>query len=221
MTVLQAVLFDLDGTLADTAPDLAGAVNRLLIEHGRPAVPVDQTRRHTSSGARGIIGASFGYDPSHADFPRLRERFLDLYADGLCIETVLFPGMEELLARIESASLRWGIVTNKAARFTDPLIRALGLTQRAGCVVSGDTTPKTKPHPEPLLHAARQLALEPSRCVYIGDDLRDIQAARAAGMLAVAARYGYLGETDPPEEWGADMIIDSPMELWAFVQARL
>ncbi len=221
MIRLRAVLFDLDGTLADTAPDLAGAINRLLEEHGQPAVPVEHTRRHTSSGARGMIGASFGFKPDHHDYPRLRDRFLDLYGQALCVHTALFPGMDELLGRIEAASLAWGVVTNKAARFTDPLLDALGLTARAGCIVSGDTTPNTKPHPEPLLHAARQLAIEPGDCVYVGDDLRDIQAARAAGMLAVAARYGYLGDSDPPEQWGADSIIDAPLQLWPFVKARL
>ncbi len=220
MIRLRAVLFDLDGTLADTAPDLAGAINRLLEEHGQPAVPVEHTRRHTSSGARGMIGASFGFKPDHHDYARLRDRFLDLYGQALCVQTRLFPGMDELLDRIEAASLAWGVVTNKAARFTGPLLDALGLTARAGCIVSGDTTPNTKPHPEPLLHAARQLAIDPGHCVYVGDDLRDIQAARAAGMLAVAARYGYLGDTDPPEQWGADSIIDAPLQLWPFVKAR-
>lgn len=221
MTPLKAVLFDLDGTLADTAPDLAGAINRLLAEHGHSAIALEHTRRHTSSGARGMIGASFGFKPDHHDYPRLRERFLDLYEEALCVETTLFPGMHELLDRIESASLAWGIVTNKAARFTDPLVEALGIAARAGCIVSGDTTPHTKPHPEPLLHAARKLALDPRACVYIGDDLRDIQAARAAGMLAVAARYGYLGDADSPDHWGADTVIDAPLEVWPFVQARL
>ena len=221
MIRLRAVLFDLDGTLADTAPDLAGAINRLLEEHGQPAVPVEHTRRHTSSGARGMIGASFGFKPEHHDYARLRDRFLELYGQALCVHTTLFPGMDELLDRIEAASLAWGVVTNKAARFTEPLLDALGLATRAGCVVSGDTTPNTKPHPQPLLHAARQLAIDPGHCVYVGDDLRDIQAARAAGMLAVAARYGYLGDTDPPEQWGADSIIDAPLQLWPFVKARL
>jgi len=220
-TKLRAILFDLDGTLADTAPDLTLAVNRLLEEHGRPRVPLARTRAHTSSGARGMIGAAFGHTPDHADFPRLRERFLELYERGLCEETVLFPGMGDLLTRIEESRLAWGVVTNKAARFTDPLMRLLRLDTRAGCIVSGDTTPKTKPHPEPLLHAARMLDLPPASCLYVGDDLRDIQAARAAGMSAIAARYGYLGEAEPPERWGADAIVDAPIELWPHIEARL
>jgi phosphoglycolate phosphatase len=216
----RAVLFDLDGTLADTAPDLTAALNRLLAEQGRSAVPLSQTRRHTSSGARGMLGAGFGIGTDHPQYARLRDRFLALYEQALCVETTLFPGMRELLDRLESAALVWGIVTNKAERFTAPLLAALNMTPRAGCVVCGDTTPKTKPHPEPLLHAARLLSLKPHECLYVGDDLRDVQAARAAGMPVVAVRYGYLGDDAPPEHWGADAVVDAPLDLWAHVQSR-
>jgi N-acetyl-D-muramate 6-phosphate phosphatase len=209
----RAVLFDLDGTLADTAPDLAGALNRLLIEEGRNAIPLGRARPHTSSGARGMIGEGFDIAPGHPRFESLRERFLALYAANLCIDTVLFPGMHELLAALESRPVPWGIVTNKAARFTDPLVVQLGLVPRAACVVSGDTTPHAKPHPAPLLHAASLINVDPRACLYVGDDKRDIDAARAAGMRSIAVRFGYLGTGEPPEAWGADRIVDHPLEI--------
>ena len=209
---IRAVLFDLDGTLADTAPDLAGALNRLLAEHGRAAVPIERARRVTSSGARGMLHVGFGIDPGHGDYDALRARFLDLYAEDICRETRLFDGVGELLAAIEGRGLPWGIVTNKAERFTFPLLAALGLAARTACVVGGDTTGKTKPHPDPLLHAARALALAPSGCLYLGDDLRDVQAARAAGMPVLAAGYGYLGDEGDPSGWGADAVIAHPLE---------
>lgn len=210
---IRAVLFDLDGTLADTAPDLAAALNQLLAEHGRAAVPLDRARPLTSSGARGMIEAGFGIAPPSPAYEPLKNRFLELYGAALCVHTVLFPGMAALLAHLEAQGMRWGIVTNKAARFTDPLIVALGLAERAACIVSGDTTPHTKPHPAPLLHAADIIRIPAEACVYVGDDLRDIQAARAARMKPVAVRYGYLGHGAPPEEWGADALIDHPIDL--------
>jgi 2-phosphoglycolate phosphatase len=218
---LRAILFDLDGTLADTAPDLAGALNRLLMELGRKSVPPEVTRPHTSSGARGLIQAGLGIGPEHPDYEQLKSRFLDLYAIHICVESRLFAGMPELLESLESARVQWGIVTNKAARFTEPLIKAMGLDGRAACVVSGDTTPYPKPHPAPLLHACKLLRLEPAECIYVGDDLRDIQSARAAGMPVVAAAFGYLGEAGDPHAWEADAVISRPMELleWAGLQA--
>jgi phosphoglycolate phosphatase len=209
---IRAVLFDLDGTLADTAPDLAGALNRLLAERGRQAVPMAHARRVTSSGARGMLRVGFGIDPQHAEYDALRARFLDLYAENICRETRLFDGIGELLAAIEGRGLPWGIVTNKAERFTFPLLAALGLAARTACVVGGDTTRRTKPHPDPLLHAARALRLAPSACLYLGDDLRDVQAARAAGMPVLAAGYGYLGDEGDPSVWGADAVISHPLE---------
>lgn len=215
--MIRAVLFDLDGTLADTAPDLGLALNLLRAERDLPPVPLEQTRALTSSGARGLIKAGFGHTPEHPDYPVLRDRFLELYADNVCVDTRLFDGMDALLDALEQRSLVWGVVTNKAMRFTDPLIAALGLSARAACIVSGDTTPRSKPAPDPLLHAARLIGLAPADCLYIGDDLRDIQAARAAGMGALAAAYGYLGDESDPAAWGADGIIHAPAEVLHFL----
>jgi len=210
---IRAVLFDLDGTLADTAPDLAGALNALLEERRRPPIPVDAARPLTSSGARGMLRVGFGIDPGHAEYEPLKARFLDLYAERICVETGLFAGMAELLAALDARAVRWGVVTNKAERFTRPLLEALALLDRAACVVGGDTTARAKPHPDPLLHAARHIGIAAGLCLYVGDDLRDIQAARAAGMPAIAAAYGYLGENGDPHAWGADAVIDHPLEV--------
>jgi phosphoglycolate phosphatase len=209
----RAVLFDLDGTFADTAADLALAVNRLLVEQGRAALPAATLRPHTSGGARGLIQAGFGISPESERYGALRERFLDLYAADLCVHTRLFDGIPELLGDLEARGLPWGIVTNKAKRFTEPLLRLLGMDARAGCIVSGDSTPHIKPHPAPLLLAASLLSLPPEDCVYIGDDLRDVQAARAAGMPAFAAGWGYLGESADPRTWGADAVVSHPREV--------
>ena len=215
--MIRAVLFDLDGTLADTAPDLGLALNLLRAESGLAPVPLEQTRPLTSSGARGLIKAGFGYTTEHPDYPGLKDRFLELYGRNICVETRLFDEMDRLLESLEHRNLTWGVVTNKAARFTDPLIRALGLSTRAACVVSGDTTPRAKPAPDPLLHAAKLIGLPPGDCIYVGDDLRDIQAARAAGMGALAAAYGYLGDDGSPETWGADGVIRSPIEVLQYL----
>ena len=216
----RAVLFDLDGTLADTAADLARALNALLGEHGRAPVPIEVARPLTSSGARGMIRAGFGLTPEDDEYERLKTRFLELYGAAICVETRLFPGMEELLAALEQRDVRWGIVTNKLDRFTRPLLDALGLISRAACIVSGDTVARAKPHPDPLLHASRALGLDPAACLYVGDDLRDIQAARAAGMPILAAGYGYLGDEGDPHQWGADAVIDHPLETLNFLGAQ-
>lgn len=210
---IRAVLFDLDGTLADTAPDLAGALNALLEERRRPPVRVADARPVTSSGARGMLRVGFGIDPGHSEYETLKARFLELYAARVCVETQLFAGIAELLAALEARAVPWGVVTNKAERFTRPLLAALALLDRAACVVGGDTTSRAKPHPEPLLHAARGIGLEPVRCLYVGDDLRDVQAARAAGMPVLAAAYGYLGVDGDPHAWGADAVIGHPLEV--------
>jgi len=213
---LRAVLFDFDGTLADTAPDLGRAVNRLRAERGLAELPIEQVRPFASSGARGLLRAGFGIGPEDVEFARLREAFLARYGEAVCVETRLFPGMEELLAELESRGLAWGIVTNKAARFTHQIVAALGLGDRPACVVCGDTTPHLKPHPAPLLHAARALALPPQLCCFVGDDLRDVQAAHAAGMRAVAVEYGYHGtENGGPHSWRADAVIARPLDLIA------
>ncbi|HSD40289.1 MAG TPA: phosphoglycolate phosphatase [Burkholderiales bacterium] len=210
---IHAVLFDLDGTLADTAPDLAGALNALLEERRRPLVPVDAARPVTSSGARGMLKVGFGIDPGHAEYEVLKARFLDLYAERVCVETQLFAGIAELLATLDARAVPWGVVTNKAERFTRPLLEALALLERAACVVGGDTAARAKPHPDPLLHAARRIGIEAGHCLYVGDDLRDVQSARAAGMPVLAAAYGYRGVDGDPHAWGADAVIEHPLEV--------
>jgi phosphoglycolate phosphatase len=209
----RAALFDLDGTLADTAPDLVAAVNKMRRDRGLALLPVEQLRPLASAGARGLIGGAFGIGPDHREFAPMREEFLANYEADLCIETALFPGIAELLDALDSRGIRWGIVTNKVGRLTMPLVEQLGLAARAGCVVSGDTTPHSKPHPAPLLHAAEALALPPGQIVYVGDDLRDVQAGFAAGMATVAAAYGYCGTDLPPAMWHAQHIVDSPQQL--------
>lgn len=219
MPRFDAVFFDLDGTLADTAPDLAAAANRVVADHGRPPVDYELLRPVASHGARGLIGAAFGKTPTDPDFPALRDAFLDYYEADIAARTQLFDGMPEVLAALETAGIRWGIVTNKIARFTTPLVAAIGLAPRASAVVSGDTTPHAKPHPAPLLHAAEVSGVDPRRCAYVGDDLRDIQAGKAAGMVTVTAAYGYCGEGDPPEQWGGDYLVRHPGELLALLTA--
>jgi phosphoglycolate phosphatase len=209
----RAVLFDLDGTLADTAPDLAGTLNRMLARRGLAPIPLETLRPLASSGARGMIAVGFGIVPGEAEYEPLRQEFFDEYEADLMRETMLFDGVIALLDAIDARGLAWGIVTNKIARFTQPLVGLLGLDARAGCVISGDTTPYSKPHPAPLLEAARQLSAVPERCIYVGDDERDIQAARSAGMGAIAAGYGYLGPGASPSTWGADHVIASPGAL--------
>lgn len=209
----QGILFDLDGTLADTAPDLAAAVNRMRHDRGLEMVPLEQLRPLASAGARGLLGGAFGIGPEHHDYASMRDEFLANYEADLCIETILFPGIGEILDDLDARGVRWGIVTNKVARLTEPLVAQLGLDTRAGCVVSGDTTPHSKPHPAPLLHAAKELDLSPERIVYIGDDLRDVQAGFAAGMVTVAAAYGYCGNDIPPTQWHAKHVVNSTAEL--------
>ncbi|MEM5435234.1 HAD-IA family hydrolase [Paraburkholderia diazotrophica] len=209
----QGILFDLDGTLADTAPDLAAAVNKMRHERGLEMVPLEQLRPLASAGARGLLGGAFGIGPEHHDYSSMREEFLANYEADLCIETTLFPGIGDILDELDARGVRWGIVTNKVARLTEPLVAQLGLDTRAGCVVSGDTTPHSKPHPAPLLHAAKELDLPAERVVYVGDDLRDVQAGFAAGMVTVAAAYGYCGNDIPPTQWHARHVVNSPAEL--------
>jgi 2-phosphoglycolate phosphatase len=208
---IEAVLFDLDGTLADTAGDLAGALNRVRADKGLQAVPAAQLRAHASAGARGLLAAGLGVTPDHADYPALRDAFLAYYADGLAITTRLFDGVAEMLDALEARNVRWGVVTNKAHRYTMPVLEALGLARRAGAIVSGDTTAHPKPHPAPLLHAAETLGVAPSACVYVGDDLRDVVAGNSAGMSTLVADYGYLGESGSSEGWPATGWIAAPL----------
>ena len=207
---VKAVLFDFDGTLADTAADLSRAVNRLRIARGLAELPQETLRPHASSGARGLIEAGLGILPDHPEYALLRESFLQRYADGICVDTRLFPGMLDLLSALEARRLLWGIVTNKSTRLTRALVRELGLEARTACVVCGDTTPHLKPNPASLLHAARELALAPRECVYLGDDLRDIQAARSAGMHCISVSWGYGAGV---EAWQADAVIGHPLDL--------
>lgn len=210
---VRAVLFDLDGTFADTAPDLARALNRVRAERGLAPLPPEVSRPHTSSGARGLLKAGFGVTPESPDYGVLREKFLDYYEEELCVDTRLFDGIPEVLARIQARRLPWGIVTNKGKRFTGPLLRLLAVDHLAACAVSGDSTPHIKPHPAPLLLAASLISLPPAECLYVGDDLRDVQAARAAGMRFAAAGWGYLGEGGDPHAWGADAVLSRPREI--------
>ncbi|CAG1014350.1 N-acetyl-D-muramate 6-phosphate phosphatase [Burkholderiaceae bacterium] len=209
----EAVLFDLDGTLIDSAPDLAGAANELRAAHGLPALPYECFRPMVGSGARGMVGVAFDVGPQHERFAELRDDFLRRYEQRMTHETRVFDAVIPVLEVLERTRRPWGIVTNKAARFTDPLIRSLGLHPRAAAVVAGDTTPHSKPHPAPLIEAARRLGCEPSQCIYIGDDVRDVQAGLAAGMTTVVAGWGYLGNGEPIESWGAQYIARTPAEL--------
>ena len=210
---LRAVLFDLDGTLIDSAPDLAGASNDMRLARGLPALPYECLRPMVGSGARGMVGAAFGVGPEDAGFQALREEFLSRYELRMTQDTRVFANMLPVLKALEARACLWGIVTNKAMRFTEPLVRALGLQGRAAVVIAGDTTAHAKPHPAPLLEAARRMGFEPCQCAYVGDDLRDVQAGRAAGMTTVAVRWGYLGVGDPIEAWGADHVADSPDDV--------
>jgi len=215
----RAVLFDLDGTLADTAPDLAAAVNLLRSARGLDATPYELLRPTASAGARGMIGASFGLTPQDAGFDELKNGFFDNYEAAIAVHSTLFDGVPALLAGLEAAGVAWGIVTNKPARFTDPLLPLIGLAH-AGCVISGDTTAHAKPHPAPLLEAARRLGLAAEACWYVGDDLRDIQAGQAAGMPTVACAWGYCGATEPAA-WNADYLLPTPQALLQLVQTVL
>ncbi|HEY2926540.1 phosphoglycolate phosphatase [Piscinibacter sp.] len=210
---MRAVLFDLDGTLIDSAPDLAGAANELRSVHGLPELPFERFRPMVGSGARGMIGVAFDVGPDDERFGPLRDAFLDRYEHRMTRETRVFAAVLPLLDALDRLGHPWGVVTNKATRFTEPLVRSLALHQRARTVIAGDTTAHSKPHPAPLLEAARRVGLEPSQCIYVGDDLRDVQAGHAAGMTTVIAAWGYLGIGEPIESWGADHIIKTPAEL--------
>lgn len=208
----KAALFDFDGTLADTAPDLAAAVNAMRTKRGLEPLAPATVRPYASMGARGLLRIGFDITPEHPDYAAMKDEFLDNYAAAICVHTRLFDGMHELIGELTARHIAWGIVTNKATRFTSRLVRELAVAP--ACVVCGDSTPHLKPHPAPLLLAAEQLKLRPGDCVYVGDDLRDIQAGRAAGMRCVAVEYGYHGADNPgPQTWNADAIITHPREL--------
>jgi len=214
--MIQAVLFDLDGTLADTAPDLGYALNCMRAARSLPLLPLATTRPYTSLGARGLLDVGLDVTPGHPDYDALREEFLGIYADNLCRETRLFEGVAELLAELERRAVLWGVVTNKAERYTFPLLELLGVRSRAACIIGGDTTGRIKPDPAPLLAAIERIGIAPHHCVYLGDDRRDMEAGRAAGIKVIVAGFGYLNGNDP-ETWDADGMIDKPLELLQYL----
>lgn len=210
---VQAVLFDLDGTLIDSAPDLGAAADKMRTDRGLAALPLADYRPMAGAGARGMLGIAFGMTPESPGFAAMREEFFVNYERCMLDGTCVFDGVATLLDTLVARGLPWGIVTNKVRRFTEPLAAAVPLLATAGAVVSGDSTPHAKPHPEPLFEACRRLGVAPQDCIYVGDDQRDIAAGRAAGMRTVAATYGYLGAEADCARWGADATIDSPQAL--------
>lgn len=215
------VLFDFDGTLADTAPDLAAAANRQRERRGLPPLPEERLRPYASQGARGLLRTALDMLPEHPDFPATRQQFLDDYEADMTRRTRLFPGIAQLLQALRQHGMAWGIVTNKVERLALPLVDHLGLARDCAVVVCGDTTAHAKPHPEPLLHAARVAGCAPAACLYVGDDLRDVQAARAAGMPVIAAGYGYCGDEHDVATWQADLCADTPEALWPAIRSLL
>lgn len=215
---VHAVLFDLDGTLVDSALDLGGAGNDLRERRGLPPLPLEVFRPLTGTGARGMLRVALGTTPEDADFEALKDEYLAIYATRLTRLTRVFDAMAPVLDALDAAALPWGIVTNKHSRFAEPVVAGTGLATRSRVLVCGDTTARAKPFPDPLLEAARRLAVDPAHCLYVGDDLRDIQAGRAAGMGTVAAAWGYLGDGEPIEAWGADHLARTPAELLEVLQ---
>ena len=220
MNKIQSVLFDLDGTFADTAPDLAFALNTLLGEQGYPELAFETIRPHVSHGGAALIKLGFEKTPEDNEYEALRTRFLDIYLDNIARETRLFDGMEQLLIELETNNIIWGIVTNKPGWLTDPLMKALNLDLRSACTVSGDTTAHAKPHPEPLLYACSQTGVKPEHCIYVGDAERDIMAGKNAGMLTLTALFGYISESDQPETWQANAMINHPSEIMTFLKQK-
>jgi phosphoglycolate phosphatase len=213
-----AVLFDLDGTLIDTAPDFIRCLNQLRQQHGLAALPAEQIRPSVSNGARAMIRIGFGLEPEHPDYLAKHSAFLDLYEAGVAVETTLFEGMDGLLTALETRNIPWGIVTNKPARFAVPLIDALGLADRCGALVCSDHVAERKPHPESLFLACRQIQAEPIKSIYVGDHERDIEAGRNAGMRTIAVRYGYLEQPEAIDLWQADVIADTVSDLAKLLQ---
>ena len=215
---INAVLFDLDGTLIDSAPDLGAAADKMRTDRGMPSLPLADYRPMAGAGARGMLGVAFNIAPGHADFEMLKEEFFKNYEACMTERTYAFEGVANLIAQLDQAGLKWGVVTNKSERFALPLIRAMPLFNTVQTVVGGDTTPHAKPHPAPLLEAARQIGVPPERCLYVGDDERDIIAGRAAAMPTVAAAYGYLGAMSDTAHWNADATIATPAALLSLLQ---
>lgn len=219
-TETRTILFDLDGTLLDTAPDLADALNTVLVENQRSPLPLDDIRPAVSHGGVALVRLGFNMERSNPAFEDLRERLLEVYRENISRRTQPFPGISELLDNIEQRGLNWGIVTNKPGWLTEPLLQDLDLFNRAACVVSGDTLDERKPHPAPMLHASRLANSRPEQCVYIGDAQRDIEAGNNAGMQTLVALFGYLQEEDEPHTWNANSMIDQPQDLLAWMDSR-
>lgn len=217
MAKYDVIFFDLDGTLVDTAPDLAFALNQLLEQEGKSPLPYQTIRPVASHGSAGLLALGFNIDAANSAFKPLQQRFIQIYQDNLSRESGLFEGMESIIDTIEKSGNRWGVITNKPAFLTVPLMAALKLDKRAACIVSGDTTANSKPHPEPMLHACKLADVEPENCLYIGDAERDIEAGRNVNMHTIIARYGYIGEHDKPETWQADAMIDHPSEIMQWI----
>ena len=215
--MIKAVLFDLDGTFADTAPDLAAALNHTRATRNLPPLTLDVIRPQASNGSRGLLKLGFGIDPEHPDYNTLRDIFLDYYARNICVHTRLFGDMAALVSSLEQRGIKWGIVTNKPHRFTLPLMQALGYAERAACLISGDTCAHAKPHPEPMLKACELIGVTPVQCMYLGDDLRDMQAANAAGMRGIIANFGYVSEDASVQNWNAHGSVDKPTELLGLI----
>jgi 2-phosphoglycolate phosphatase len=215
----RLVLFDFDGTLADTAPDLAAAANKQRTRKGLPPLPYEALRHYASHGARGLLKASLDMDPGHSDYEACRQQFLEDYEQDMTTHTALFPGIKQLLSTLKDHDYAWGIVTNKAEYLAVPLVVHLGLYTDCAVTVGGDTTSHAKPHPAPLLHAAKQAGFDPAHCIYVGDDQRDIIAGKAAGMATLVAAYGYCGQETAVQAWQADAIAQSPDDIWPAVQA--
>ena len=217
VVLVKAILFDLDGTFADTAPDLAAALNHVRGLHDLPALPLEVLRPQASHGSIGLLRLGFGVDLDAPNFNDLREAFLEHYTAHICDHTTLFPGMAQLVNTLEQRGLPWGIVTNKPHRFTVPLMQELGYAERAACLVSGDTCTRAKPHPDPLLKASEIMDIAPANCIYLGDDLRDMEAAHAAGMRCIIAGYGYIHVQADLGSWHADGDINTPLELLNYI----
>jgi len=215
--MIKAVLFDLDGTFADTAPDLAASLNHTRATRNLPPLPIEMLRPQASHGSRGLLEVGFGIEPAHPDFDTLREIFLDHYERNICVHTRLFGDMPQLIDELERRDLKWGIVTNKPHRYTVPLMQALGYAERAACLISGDTCAHAKPHPEPMLRACQIIGVLPAECLYLGDDLRDMRAANAAGMAGIIASYGYVNGDATVKNWNAQGSVYKPTELLAYL----
>ena len=217
MPKIKTVLFDLDGTLADTAPDLANALNHVLKLHSCDPLPYETIRPIVSHGGMALITLGFGKE--HPEFDTLYQELLQYYQNNIANETVLFPGMNELLLELEEKNINWGVVTNKPSWLTEPLLDALNLSSRTITIVSGDTLEQRKPHPAPILHACKQAGSETNECIYIGDAERDIEAGNRAGMPSIIALFGYIAESDTPDDWGAHSSINHPQEIISLIES--